>query len=160
MVTLEVCGCWMNNLCSNYRGIPFIISGHIHLLVTTLIFPHILYDWEDMCCRIDNTCYQLHFNTGVNKASLRSFLLSYGLTYGQETITIEYFMYNVYLCIEPCTLAHHCVRWVYPLVVFVAIYKPKLTNIVYGTTVSLNCSVSVCAVFWDNERRCNHYRRY
>ena len=88
----------------------FPIIKSIHLPVTTLIFSNILYNWEDVCCRIDETCYQLHFNTIVRRVLLRSFLLSFGLTYGQENNHNNYCMYNDYLCIEPCMFAHSCVR--------------------------------------------------
>ena len=56
----------------------------------------------------------------------------------QENSYNKYVMYIGCLCIKPCMLAHGCVRWVYPLVVFIVIYKWKLRNIVYGTSLNLN----------------------
>ena len=91
-----------------------------------------------MCCLIDKMCCQLHFNTRVNKVLLQSFLLSFGLTYGQENNHNKYCMYSGYLYIEHFLLAHSCIRWAYPLVVLVVIYKLKFRNMVYGTTLSLN----------------------
>ena len=55
-------------------------------------------------------CYQLHFNIGVNKVLLQSFLLSFGLTYGQENNHNQY-MYSGYLSMEPCLLAHGCAQY-------------------------------------------------
>ena len=56
---------WKLWACCLQIGTQLIISGQIHLLVTTLIFSNI--SWEDMCSRIDRMCYQLHFNIGVNR---------------------------------------------------------------------------------------------
>ena len=47
-------------------------------------------------------------------------------------------MYDGYLYIDPCMLAHSFLRWAYPLVVLAVNYKLKLKNIVYGTALSLN----------------------
>ena len=91
-----------------------------------------------MFCQIVGMCYQLQSNTGVNGALLQSFLLSSRLTYGQENNHEKYFMYNGYLCIEPCLLANGCIRWTYPLVVPIVICKLKLRNIVNGTRLSLH----------------------
>ena len=77
-------------------------------------------------------------NTRVNRVLLRNFLVSSKLTYGQENSHDKYFMYNGYLCIEPCPLAHGCIRWVYPLGVLIVIYKMKLKNIVYEPPSRLN----------------------
>ena len=85
-----------------------------------------MYSWEDMCSLIDKMCYHLCSSIEVNKVLLRSFLLYFGLTYGQENNHNKYCMYYGYLCIEPCLLAYGCIRWRYPLVVLTIIYKLKL----------------------------------
>ena len=89
-------------------------------------------------CIWGKMCSQLHFNIGVNRVILRSFLLSSRLAYEQEKNNDKYRMYSSYMCIEPFMLAHGCVRWAYPLVLLLVIYKRKLKNIIYGTTLSLN----------------------
>ena len=61
-----------------------------------------------MCYRIDGMCYHLRFNNGINKVLLPGSLQNYELTYVQEN---KYCMYNGYLYIEPCLLAHCCTRW-------------------------------------------------
>ena len=94
--------------------------------------------WATMFCGTCWMCYQLHLNTRVSMVLLRSFLLSFGSIYGQENHHNKYFMYNGYLCIEPCLSTNGCIRWVYPLVVLIVICKWKLWNIVNGAALSLN----------------------
>ena len=53
-------------------------------------------------------CYQLHFNTGINKVLLPRFLANFlGYLLGKKTTTPNIAcIHNGYLYIEPCRLAH------------------------------------------------------
>ena len=98
-----------------------------------------LYSWEDMCFQIDRICYHLHCNIGISKLLLPSSVQNSGLIYHeQENNHNKYCMYNGYLYIEPCRLAHGCIGWEYLLVVLNAIYKRKLKHILYRNALSLN----------------------